>query len=56
MVVGASDISTDSDCSSVMDPDMALSCHSGLDVTMALDSNAVHPDAWPSDTNMDSGD
>ncbi|MEJ1286727.1 hypothetical protein NN561_017736 [Cricetulus griseus] len=52
MVTGASDISTDPGCSRAIDPDMALSCSSGRDITMTLNSSTGHSglDA-SSDTN-----
>ncbi|MEJ1275161.1 hypothetical protein NN561_006056 [Cricetulus griseus] len=57
MVKGALDISMDPDCSKIMDPNMALSCSSGLDITMELGSSAGYSDlhaSWPLDTNLDS--
>lgn len=39
-----------------IEPDTALSCSSGLDITMALGSSISHSDvnaSWPSDANLD---
>lgn len=41
-------ISMDPGCGMVMDPDMALGCISGLDVTMASDGSASHSDKYGS--------
>ena len=38
------DINTDSDGDRAKDPDMAIGCSSGLDVTMALGGSAWHLD------------
>lgn len=38
------------------EPDTALSCSSGQDITMALGSSTSHSDlnaSWPSDANLD---
>lgn len=48
----ASDINRDPGCSKVTDPDMALSCSSGLDVTMALHSYTGHSDLHASWTQV----
>lgn len=52
------DINTDPGYSRAMDPDVALDCSSGLDVTMTLISSVSHSDldtSWSSNTNLDSG-
>ena len=60
VVTWATDINTEYRCISTKDPDIAFSCSSGLDVTMALGGSTGHSDqrgsrvALPSYTNMDS--
>lgn len=44
MVTAASDINAGPDCCGTMDPDMALSCRSGLNVAMAPGSSVGHSD------------
>lgn len=52
VITGASDINRDPGCSKATDPDMALSCSSGLDVTMALHSCTGHSDLHASWTQI----